>query len=60
MKPLTKAIHEFFRLEAASGVLLLIAALLALALANSPAAPHYDLFLRIPVEMRPFFSIRSS
>ncbi len=52
MKPLTEAIREFFRLEAASGVLLLIAALLALALANSSAAAYYDLFLRIPVEVR--------
>ena len=52
MKPLTEAIGEFFRLEAASGVLLLVAALLALALVNSPAAPLYDLFLDTPVEVR--------
>ena len=49
MKPLTEAIREFFRVAAASGALLLAAALLALALANTRAAPLYDLFLATPV-----------
>ena len=52
MNALTEPIREFFRLEAASGVLLLAAALLALLLVNSPAAPLYDLFLGTPVEVR--------
>lgn len=52
VKPLTDAIREFFRLEAASGALLLAAAVLALALVNSPFAHLYDLFLDTPVEVR--------
>jgi len=52
MLNLTSAIREFFRLQAASGVLLLAAAVLALVMANSSLAPVYDLFLETPVEIR--------
>jgi len=42
------AIREFLRLEAAAGGLLVLAALAALLLANSPLAHLYDAFLAIP------------
>jgi NhaA family Na+:H+ antiporter len=42
-------IKEFLRLEAASGVLLFIAALLAMAAENSPVDSYYDALLEIPV-----------
>jgi len=41
--PLT-AIRHFLRMEAAGGILLMIAAALALGIANSPAAPYYTSF----------------
>lgn len=40
------------RLESAGGLLLMAAALLAMIVANSPAAVYYDLFLDLPVEVR--------
>jgi NhaA family Na+:H+ antiporter len=40
------------RLESAGGLLLIAAALLAMIVANSPAAAYYDLFLNLPVEVR--------
>lgn len=49
--PLT-AIREFMKMEAAGGILLVIAAVLALALANSPAAWLYNGFLDTPVEIQ--------
>jgi len=49
---LINAIREFLRLEAASGVLLLGAAALALVFSNSPLAPLYDALLGTPVEVR--------
>lgn len=53
--PVTRAVHalaEFFRLEAAGGILLIAAALLALILANSPLQALYDAFRDMPVEVR--------
>ncbi|HZH43313.1 MAG TPA: Na+/H+ antiporter NhaA [Lysobacter sp.] len=47
-----RALGEFFRLEAAGGVLLIGAAILALIAANSPLAQAYDAFHRMPVELR--------
>jgi Na+:H+ antiporter, NhaA family len=41
------AIREFLRLESASGLLLMAAAAIALAVANSPAAPLYDTLLHL-------------
>lgn len=49
--PLT-AIREFLKLEAAGGILLVIAAVLALVLANSPLAWLYNGFLDIPVQIQ--------
>ena len=46
------ALTEFFRLEAAGGILLIAAALLALILANSPLEELYDAFRDMPVEVR--------
>lgn len=40
------------RLEPASGILLVAAALLAMLVANSPAAPLYEALLDLPVEIR--------
>lgn len=42
------AIREFFRLEAAAGLILVAAAALALVLDNSPLAPIYDQLLTLP------------
>jgi len=45
-------IKDFLRLESASGILLLIAAILAMIAENSPLKPYYDTLLNIPVEVR--------
>ena len=45
-------IHEFLKLEAAGGILLIIAALSALVLANTPLARYYDLLLSTPVAVQ--------
>ena len=52
MIAITGAVREFLRLEAASGILLLAAALAAMAFANSPWSGAYQGFLAIPVELR--------
>ena len=44
-----KAIQDFLKLEAASGIILMIAAVIAIILANSPLNEYYDMFLSIPV-----------
>lgn len=49
--PIT-AIKEFLRYEAASGILLLIAAVLAMVVENSAFKNLYDALLAIPVEIR--------
>lgn len=45
-------LRDFFRFEAASGILLLIAAVLAMIIVNSPADRFYDALLGVPVEIR--------
>jgi NhaA family Na+:H+ antiporter len=47
-----KAIREFLKLESAGSVLLLIAAVLAMLIANSPLRQFYDSVLQIPLEVR--------
>ena len=42
----------FFKSEAAGGMMLMMAALLAMIVANSPLQPYYALFLDTPVEIR--------
>ncbi len=49
---MVKAIQEFLRLESASGVLLLGAAVLALIAANSPFAAWYEALLGTPVAVQ--------
>lgn len=49
---LLKALKEFMRLESASGILLIIAALLAMLVENSAAKGLYDALLGTPVEIR--------
>ncbi|MEN8179525.1 MAG: Na+/H+ antiporter NhaA [Pseudomonadota bacterium] len=44
--------REFMRLESASGILLLIAAVLAMLAENSPLNTYYDALLGTPVEIR--------
>ncbi len=43
---------KFFKLEVAGGILLMIAAILAMVLKNSPAGELYQSFLEIPGEVR--------
>lgn len=45
-------LEKFFKLESAGGILLMIAALLAIVLANTPLKSYYDLLLGTPVEIR--------
>lgn len=45
-------IKEFFRLESASGIILLIAAVAAVICANTPLESLYGLLLKTPVEIR--------
>ncbi len=45
-------IREFLKLESASGVLLILASVVALILANSPLDVYYDRFLNIPIHIR--------
>ena len=50
-----RALHgltEFFRLEAAGGIVLIAAAALALIAANSPLAPAYEAFRSLPLPVR--------
>jgi len=46
------AIRDFLRLESASGILLLVAAVLAMVVENSAAQPYYGALLDTPVEIR--------
>ncbi|MEH6627410.1 MAG: Na+/H+ antiporter NhaA [Motiliproteus sp.] len=43
---------KFLKLESAGGILLILAAVLAMVLANTPFKPLYDLLLNTPVEIR--------
>ncbi|WP_064747228.1 Na+/H+ antiporter NhaA [Lysobacter antibioticus] len=47
-----RALSEFFRLEAAGGIVLICAAVLALIAANSPLRDAYEAFRAIPVQLR--------
>ena len=47
-----RMIREFFRYEAAGGILLGLAALTALIVKNSPLEPFYNTFLETPVTVR--------
>jgi NhaA family Na+:H+ antiporter len=45
---IVKTIRDFLKMEAASGLILMGAAVLAIIAANSPLAPYYDSLLQIP------------
>ncbi|MFQ5642906.1 MAG: Na+/H+ antiporter NhaA [Thiogranum sp.] len=45
-------IREFLKLESASGILLILASIAALILANSPLSGYYDSFLNIPIHVK--------
>ena len=47
-----RALSEFFRLEAAGGLVLIAAAVLALIAANSPLHDAYESFRQLPVQVR--------
>lgn len=47
-----KAIREFLKLESAGSVLLLIAAIIAMLVANTPLSSFYNSLLNIPLEVR--------
>ena len=44
--------RDFLKLEAASGIILVVAAVLAMIIANSPLAPIYGALIELPVEVR--------
>ncbi len=46
------ALKDFLKLESASGILLMVAAVLAMLLVNSPLKFLYDIFIEMPVEVR--------
>ncbi len=46
------ALQDFLRLEAAGGLLLMVAAVLALVVANSPLSDYYAALLDLPLEIR--------
>ncbi len=45
-------VSAFFKLESAGGIILMLAAALAVVLANSPLHPYYELLLDTPVAVR--------
>ncbi len=46
------ALQKFLKLEAASGILLVIMAVLAMLIANSTLYPFYSLLINLPVEIK--------
>lgn len=52
MTNLDSPISRFLRMEAAGGILLMMMAVLAIVIANTPLYPYYNLFLETPVEIR--------
>ncbi|MBP6748525.1 MAG: Na+/H+ antiporter NhaA [Xanthomonadaceae bacterium] len=47
-----RALHDFFQMEAAGGIVLIGAAVLAMLLANSPWSSLYEQFRGLPVQVR--------
>jgi NhaA family Na+:H+ antiporter len=52
LRKATNGISDFLELESAGGLLLMVAAVLALICSNSPFRHAYDDLLKIPVELR--------
>jgi NhaA family Na+:H+ antiporter len=44
--------REFLKLESASGIILVMAAIVAMVLANSPLVSYYNMLIEMPVEVR--------
>ncbi|MCG8671476.1 MAG: Na+/H+ antiporter NhaA [Pseudomonadales bacterium] len=51
-KPADSFISNFLKMESASGIILMVAAVLAIILANTPLSNFYELLLSTPVEVR--------
>jgi len=51
-RQLATIIRDFLRLESSSGILLVIAAVLAMVVVNSPLKSFYDALLSVPVEIQ--------
>jgi NhaA family Na+:H+ antiporter len=47
-----RPLQDFLRLEAAGGLILMMATVLALVVANSPLAVHYNALLDLPIEIK--------
>jgi len=47
-----EALRNFFKMEAAGGIILVVASALAIWIANSPLAPHYQAFLDLHAQVR--------
>ncbi len=45
-------LREFLKLESAGGIVLVLAAVVAMVLANTPLAPYYNMLIDMPVELR--------
>jgi len=52
VQPIAGAVREFMRMESSGGILLLLAAILAMLVANSPLAEAYNTFLQLPVAVQ--------
>jgi NhaA family Na+:H+ antiporter len=52
MNQVIDAIRDFLKLESAAGILLAIAAALAMVVANSPLVAYYNLLIDLPVQIR--------
>ena len=48
----TSFINDFFKIESAGGIILIIAAALAIVIANTPLEPYYQLLLNTPVAVK--------
>lgn len=48
----TKSFNKFLKMESAGGILLMISAVAAIIIANSPLKSFYSLFLTIPIEIK--------
>lgn len=46
------SLNEFLKLESASGIILVVAAALAMLMANTPLATYYDMLIELPVAIR--------
>ena len=50
--PVVTRVQNFLRLESASGIILMLAAVLALIASNTILSPYYDALLSTPMQVR--------